>query len=247
MSHPPSTPVKVPTSAATYTPATLDPDLRSQINAVLLREGYITKIQEQLLHSLDAHPSNWPSAVQTHALTLLRTGEASTFPALIRRVLEDVRHDTATVRAAEAAGTTGTNNNNGTTTTTTTTTNNSSSSSSTTNNANNATTDGTSSSTTTTDANSDSTTAAPAAAKNGDSANANGNGNGASTAAAAAVVVNGNNKKKTGAVNGISSGASGENGLAVPAAVLETVLKLARESLDAVCQLDDTPATTNGG
>ena len=43
MSHPPSTPVKVPGSAATYTPATLDPDLRTQINSVLLREGHITK------------------------------------------------------------------------------------------------------------------------------------------------------------------------------------------------------------
>lgn len=43
MSQPPSTPVKVSASAANYTPATLDPDLRSQINTLLIREGHITK------------------------------------------------------------------------------------------------------------------------------------------------------------------------------------------------------------
>lgn len=52
------------------------------------------KIQEQLLQALDAHPTNWPTTVQSHALSLLRSGDVSTFPALIRRVLEDVRHDT---------------------------------------------------------------------------------------------------------------------------------------------------------
>ncbi|KAI0128598.1 hypothetical protein BJ170DRAFT_721294 [Xylariales sp. AK1849] len=93
MSHPPSTPVKVPASAATYTPATLDADLRSQINALLIKEGHIEKIQDHFLHTLDAHSSNWPSTIQSHALTLLRNGEVSTFPALIRRVLEDVRND----------------------------------------------------------------------------------------------------------------------------------------------------------
>ncbi|KAI1824423.1 hypothetical protein F4861DRAFT_506276 [Xylaria intraflava] len=95
MSHQPSTSVKVPTSATTYTPATQDSDLRSQINILFLREGHSTKIQEHLLHSLDAHSSNWPSAIQSHALALLRSGEVSTFPALVRRVLEDVRRDTA--------------------------------------------------------------------------------------------------------------------------------------------------------
>ena len=43
MSQPPSTPVKVPSSAANYTPATLDPDLRSQINTLLIRDGHINK------------------------------------------------------------------------------------------------------------------------------------------------------------------------------------------------------------
>ena len=40
---PPSTPVKVPASAVSYTPATLDPDLRSQINTVLIRDGHVAK------------------------------------------------------------------------------------------------------------------------------------------------------------------------------------------------------------
>ncbi|KAF4956450.1 hypothetical protein FSARC_11586 [Fusarium sarcochroum] len=91
----PSTPVKVPSSAANHTQATLDPDLRSQINTVLLRDGHVSKIQEALLHSLNSHSTNWPTAIQSHALALLRSGEVTTFPALLSRVLEDVRHDSA--------------------------------------------------------------------------------------------------------------------------------------------------------
>ncbi|KAL1843507.1 hypothetical protein VTJ49DRAFT_1378 [Mycothermus thermophilus] len=91
----PSTPVKVPSSAANYTPATMDSDLRSQINSILIKEGHVSKIQESLLHSLHAHPSNWPTVVQAHALSLLRSGEVTNFPALLRRVIEDVRQDTA--------------------------------------------------------------------------------------------------------------------------------------------------------
>ncbi|KAL2181555.1 uncharacterized protein P884DRAFT_6737 [Thermothelomyces heterothallicus CBS 202.75] len=91
----PSTPVKVPSSAANYTPATQDQDLRSQINALLIKEGHVSKIQESLLHALHAHQSNWPTVIQAHALSLLRSGEVTSFPALMRRVLEDVRQDTA--------------------------------------------------------------------------------------------------------------------------------------------------------
>ncbi|KAH0523662.1 hypothetical protein TsFJ059_008634 [Trichoderma semiorbis] len=91
MSQRPSTPVKVPPSAANYTPATLDPDLRSQINTILLKDGHVTKLQEALLHALNSNSSNWPTAIQNHALTLLRSGEVTTFPALLRRVLDDVR------------------------------------------------------------------------------------------------------------------------------------------------------------
>ncbi|KAF4473136.1 hypothetical protein FAGAP_13443 [Fusarium agapanthi] len=91
----PSTPVKVPSSAANHTQATLDPDLRSQINTVLLRDGHVSKIQDALLHALNSHSTNWPTAIQSHALALLRSGEVTTFPALLSRVLEDVRHDSA--------------------------------------------------------------------------------------------------------------------------------------------------------
>lgn len=158
MSPPPSTsPVKVPASAATYTPATLDPDLRSQINAALLREGHVERIQEQLLHSLHAHPSNWPSAVQSHALSLLRSGEVTTFPALVKRVVDDVRHDTqAKAAAADGAG------------------------------------------------------------KNGETTNGATNG------------------KK--AANGTAATEMGQ--LAVPTAVVDEVLKVTRESLEAVCDID---------
>ncbi|KAF5580626.1 uncharacterized protein FTJAE_24 [Fusarium tjaetaba] len=91
----PSTPVKVPSSAANHTQATLDPDLRSQINTVLLRDGHVSKIQDALLHALNSHSTNWPTVIQSHALALLRSGEVTTFPALLSRVLEDVRHDSA--------------------------------------------------------------------------------------------------------------------------------------------------------
>ncbi|KAK4456886.1 hypothetical protein QBC42DRAFT_280341 [Cladorrhinum samala] len=94
-SNNPSTPVKVPPSAANYTAATLDQDLRSQINSLLIKEGHVTKIQEHLLHSLNANPANWPTLIQNHALSLLRSGEVASFPTLIKRVLDDVRHDTA--------------------------------------------------------------------------------------------------------------------------------------------------------
>ncbi|KAJ4304303.1 hypothetical protein N0V88_001916 [Collariella sp. IMI 366227] len=95
----PSTPVKVPSSAANYTAATLDPDLRSQINSILIKEGHVTNLH-------------------------------------LRRVLEDVRQDTAMApngnntngngnaavngeggvngKKAEATNGTSSNNNNGT-------------------------------------------------------------------------------------------------------------------------------------
>ncbi|EJP68848.1 hypothetical protein MY5147_002177 [Beauveria neobassiana] len=111
MSQRASTPVKVPSSAADYTPATLDPDLRSQINTILLRDGHVPKIQERLLHALNADSSNWPTVIQSHALQLLRSGEVLTFPALLRRVLDDVQEATAKAAAATnntaAAGTNG--------------------------------------------------------------------------------------------------------------------------------------------
>ncbi|KAH8672689.1 hypothetical protein BGZ60DRAFT_373805 [Tricladium varicosporioides] len=112
MASEPTTPVRVPKAAATYTPSTQDPDLRSQINTVLLRDGHISKIQESLLHALHASPTNWPTLVQSHALALLRSGDPSisTFPALMSRVLDDIRKDSIAARneGGEAAQTNGT-------------------------------------------------------------------------------------------------------------------------------------------
>ncbi|KAI1369181.1 hypothetical protein F5Y08DRAFT_184355 [Xylaria arbuscula] len=194
MSHPPSTPAKVPAAATTYTPATQDADLRSQINTLLLREGHAAKIQERFLHSLNAHSSNWPSAIQSHALALLRSGEVTTFPALMRRVLEDVRRDSA---AALATSSTTTANNN----------NNNTQASSSSTNANEST-----------------------PAKDG----VNG---------AAATAVNGASSRTAGGVNGTSAaaaaGVDSSGNLAIPTAVVEAVLKEVRESLEAVCEVDN--------
>ncbi|KAI0879731.1 hypothetical protein GGS24DRAFT_438649 [Hypoxylon argillaceum] len=192
MSHPPSTPAKVPASAANYTPATQDADLRSQINTLLLRDGHATKIQERFLHSLDAHSSNWPSAIQSHAVALLRSGEVSTFPALIRRVLEDVQRETAAAAV--------------------------------TNNASSASTTANNTQTSTTNANEPNTT-------NKDGANGAAAVNGAS--------------RTVGSVNGVSGSVDGNSNLAIPTAVVEAVLKVVRESLEAVCEVE--PDGSAGG
>ncbi|KLU89079.1 hypothetical protein MAPG_08056 [Magnaporthiopsis poae ATCC 64411] len=156
---------KVPSAASTYTPATLDPDLRSQINTLLLKDDHVTKIQETMLHSLHSHPANWPTAVQSHALSLLRSGDITTFPALVRQVLDDVRQSTQVASLS---------------------------------------------------------TNAPGKATNG-------------AAAAAAADVNG--KKVNGDVSGRLQG------LAIPQAVIDDALKVARESLEAVCEVDENGAS----
>ncbi|KAI5864622.1 hypothetical protein GGS23DRAFT_595341 [Durotheca rogersii] len=197
MSHPPSTPVKVPTSAATYTPATLDPDLRSQINMLLIRDGHITKIQDHLLHALNSHPSNWPSNVQAHALALLRNGDATTFPALVRRVLEDVRQETAAAAASSSSSSSDTNeptNSNG---------NNNGNSAATTHGEVNGT----------------------AAATNGRSGAVNGSGATSSSFSTSS--------------SSPPPPLAGDGSLAVPPAVVEAVLKVTRECLEAVCEVDD--------
>ncbi|KAH7326420.1 hypothetical protein B0I35DRAFT_405666 [Stachybotrys elegans] len=152
MSQRPSTPVKVPSSAASYTPATLDPDLRSQINTVLLRDGHVPRIQETLLHALNANSTNWPTTIQNHALSLLRSGEVTTFPALLRRVLDDVREDAAKATSSSAT--------------------------------------------------------------NGDASKTNG-----------------------------ANAAAEKPSLAIPESVVEEALKVTRECLDAVCEIDDSGAT----
>ncbi|SPO02974.1 uncharacterized protein DNG_05655 [Cephalotrichum gorgonifer] len=95
--------VKIPARAASYTPATIDPELRSAINGVLLQEGHVRTIQERLLHGLNADRANWPTNVENHALSLLRSGEVSSFPELLRRVLVDVRQETEQRRSEAAA------------------------------------------------------------------------------------------------------------------------------------------------
>ncbi|KAK1769241.1 hypothetical protein QBC33DRAFT_532728 [Phialemonium atrogriseum] len=176
----PSTPAKVAASATSYTPATLDPDLRSQINSLLIRDGHVTKIQDHLLHSLHAHPTNWPTAIQTHALTLLRSGEVTTFPALLRRVMDDVRQDTA-LASGGGAGDVDLNG----------------------------------------------------------SSSSNGNNNNKVNGSAAAGEdedKNKKNKKSTAAATTI-------HGLAVPQAVVEEALKVTRESLETICEIEGDGAT----
>ncbi|KAF4123149.1 hypothetical protein GMORB2_6697 [Geosmithia morbida] len=173
--QPTTTPVKVPSSAASYTPATLDPDLRSQINALLLRDGHVTKIQESLLHSLNSHSSNWPTIVRSHALSLLRSGQVTSYPELLRRVLEDVRTGTAAAAAAAA----------------------------------------------------DSTTTSSANGTNGDRKKLS--------------TVNGNNNMTTGGGGGGGGGGgTTTESLALPQEVIDEALRVTRESLDAVCEVDDS-------
>ncbi|KAI4597001.1 hypothetical protein KJ359_004911 [Pestalotiopsis sp. 9143b] len=86
MSPPPPTKAKVPAAADQYSSATLDSEARNEVYKILIHDGYIEK-----LHS---DPSNWPTALEQRGVELLRSGEATTFPVLIRKVLEEVRHDT---------------------------------------------------------------------------------------------------------------------------------------------------------
>lgn len=56
--------------------------------------GPLHRIQEHLLYTLNAQPTNWPTQVQNRALALLRSGDATTFPQLLKQVLEEVRKET---------------------------------------------------------------------------------------------------------------------------------------------------------
>ncbi|KAB8295877.1 hypothetical protein EYC80_008698 [Monilinia laxa] len=110
MASEPTTPVRVSKSAANYAPTTQDPDLRSQINALLLKDGHVAKIQETLLHALHSSPTNWPTLIQAHALTLLRSGNYTTFPVLIAKVLEDIRADTLALQNSSSSPPTNSSN-----------------------------------------------------------------------------------------------------------------------------------------
>jgi hypothetical protein len=47
----PTTPVRVPKAAGTYTRSTQDPELRSEINSILLKEGHASKYVHIVYHS----------------------------------------------------------------------------------------------------------------------------------------------------------------------------------------------------
>ncbi|KAI9811187.1 MAG: hypothetical protein M1832_000942 [Thelocarpon impressellum] len=74
-------------------PSTLDPTLRSQINAALLEEGHIDRIHSTL--STNLHSTPFPAQVRAQALALLRAGECTTFPALLEEVARRVREANA--------------------------------------------------------------------------------------------------------------------------------------------------------
>ncbi|PSR75798.1 hypothetical protein BD289DRAFT_447425 [Coniella lustricola] len=101
--------IKIPRRAASYTPATMDSDLRSQLNVQLVAGGHDKKIQEHLLYALNAHSNNWPTQIQARALTLLRSGEATTFPQLLKQILEEVRKETALEAQSSSNGSNGSN------------------------------------------------------------------------------------------------------------------------------------------
>lgn len=73
------------------------------------------RIQEHLLYTLNAQPNNWPTQVQARALALLRSGDARTFPQLLKQVLDEVRRETGVLRPSPPSGagttTNGDNNN----------------------------------------------------------------------------------------------------------------------------------------
>ncbi|KUI61901.1 hypothetical protein VP1G_09056 [Cytospora mali] len=110
--RPPTTKLKIPSAAASYTPATMDPDLRSQLNMLLINGGHDKKIQEHLLYTLNAHPNNWPTQVQSRALALLRSGEATTFPVLLKQILDEVRKETALQPRSNISSNSNSNSNN---------------------------------------------------------------------------------------------------------------------------------------
>ncbi|RKF57068.1 hypothetical protein OnM2_077006 [Erysiphe neolycopersici] len=96
----PTSPVRVPKAVSNYTASTIDTETRSSVNSRLLVDGHIPKIHDALLHALHASPTNWPTLIQNHALSLLRSGECTTFHEVLERVLEDIHVDTVVARSS---------------------------------------------------------------------------------------------------------------------------------------------------
>ena len=64
-----TTPVKLPKAVSTYTTTTQDPDLRSQINTVLLRDGHISKwVFSNPSSSSPESPTYFSIAIVPHAV-----------------------------------------------------------------------------------------------------------------------------------------------------------------------------------
>ncbi|CCU75145.1 hypothetical protein BGHDH14_bgh03522 [Blumeria hordei DH14] len=96
----PTTPVRIPKSISNYTTSTLDPEMRSSVNSRLLADGHISKIHDTLLHALHASHTDWPTLIQRRALSLLRSGECTTFHEVLERVLKDIHADTINTRSS---------------------------------------------------------------------------------------------------------------------------------------------------
>jgi hypothetical protein len=160
---------------------------------VLLSSLLLGRIQDHLLHALHANSHNWPTLVQAHALSLLRSGEITSFPALLKRVMDDVRQDTAQASSGAANP-----------------------SPHLVSNATLAKTGGGAAN-----------AAGGGAGKGMEGVNGNGNGNG---------------NKVNGDADGGESGTAGQS-LALPPAVVAEALRIARESLEMVCEVEENGAT----
>ncbi|CAI4219391.1 unnamed protein product [Parascedosporium putredinis] len=67
----PSPSVKIPTGAANYTQATIDPELRSTLNGLLLQEGHVRR--QKAVNGADQKPNlALPQAVIDEAVKITR-------------------------------------------------------------------------------------------------------------------------------------------------------------------------------
>lgn len=73
-----------------------------------------TRLQDQLLYTLNAHSNNWPTQIQGRALALLRSGEVTTFPVLLKQILDEVRKETAAGPTGKTSSSSAVANGNGT-------------------------------------------------------------------------------------------------------------------------------------
>lgn len=103
-------PIPTTSCASAHRPATLPPASANTCVGVP-DPSLFYRIQEHLLYSLNAHSNNWPTQIQNRALALLRSGDAQTFPALLRQILEEVRKETALEPSSKSDGSANGNSN----------------------------------------------------------------------------------------------------------------------------------------